>query len=140
MVCRANSKRSSGADDPPPVCVMANKTEAAGGGSLESVLALVHYYAREGYWHHVQTVADQVIQKRGRAPILSFWKAYSICREGEFAKAIRDLDRLKTKREVCYETNHLASIVTHPRSLPRENFHRQPLPTRLLHSHQGRLL
>ena len=72
-------------------------------GGVESVLALVLYFAREGYWHHVQTVADQVIKKRGRAPILSFWKAYAVAREGEFAQAIREFDDLRTKREVCLQ-------------------------------------
>ena len=75
---------------------MADKNQ----GGVESVLALVLYFAREGYWHHVQTVADQVIKKRGRAPVLSFWKAYAVAREGEFAAAIREFDDLRTKREV----------------------------------------
>jgi hypothetical protein len=50
-----------------------SRTTDKNAGGVESVLALVLYFAREGYWHHVQTVADQVIKKRGRAPVLSFW-------------------------------------------------------------------
>jgi hypothetical protein len=69
-------------------------------GGVESVLALVLYFARNKYWHHVQTVADQVIKKRGRAPVLSFWKAYSVGREGEYSNSIRQFDDLRSKREV----------------------------------------
>ena len=76
-------------------------------GGVESVLALVLYFARNGFWHHVQTVADQVIKKRGRAPVLSFWKAYSVGREGEYSNSIRQFDDLRSKREVkppiCFE-------------------------------------
>lgn len=66
------------------------------------VVALVLYYAREGYWHHVQTVADQVIKKRGRAPVLTFWRAYSVARESEYAAAIREFDNLRQNRAVEY--------------------------------------
>jgi tetratricopeptide repeat protein 21B len=84
-------------------------------GGVESVLALVLYFAREGYWHHVQTVADQVIKKRGRAPVLSFWKAYAVAREGEYAAAIRNFDELRSKREVEYPSI-LALIWAHERT------------------------
>ena len=90
---------------------MADKNQ----GGVESVLALVLYFAREGYWHHVQTVADQVIKKRGRAPVLSFWKAYAVAREGEFAAAIREFDDLRTKREVEYPAI-LALLWAHERT------------------------
>lgn len=81
-------------------------------GGTESVLALVLYFAREGYWHHVQTVADQVIKKRGRAPVLSFWKAYAVAREGEYAASIRNFDDLRSKREVCFHCFVLNSVST----------------------------
>ena len=80
-----------------------SRTTDKNAGGVESVLALVLYFAREGYWHHVQTVADQVIKKRGRAPVLSFWKASAVAREGEYAAAIRDFDDLRTKREVSHK-------------------------------------
>ena len=86
-------------------------------GGTESVLALVLYFAREGYWHHVQTVADQVIKKRGRAPVLSFWKAYAVAREGEYAASIRNFDDLRSKREVCFHcfvSNSVSTVLFLP--------------------------
>ena len=40
------------------------------------VLALVNYYARNGYYRHVQTVCNEVLKKRGSTdPTLVFWRA-----------------------------------------------------------------
>ena len=48
----------------------------------DRVLALVHYYAREGYYRHVQTVCNEVLKKRAGDPVLTFWKAYGLLMEG----------------------------------------------------------
>ena len=79
------------------------------------VVALVVYYARTGYWRHVQTVADQVIKKRGRAPVLTFWRAYGVARESEYAAAIREFDSLRQNRAVEYPAI-LALLWAHERT------------------------
>ena len=46
------------------------------------VLALVNYYARSGYYRHVQTVCNEVLKKRGTSdPTLVFWRALGMLRE-----------------------------------------------------------
>ncbi|GIL85609.1 hypothetical protein Vretimale_13293 [Volvox reticuliferus] len=57
----------------------------------DRVLALVHYYAREGYFRHVQTVCSEVLKKRPGDPVLTFWRAYGLLMEGNTADAMRDL-------------------------------------------------
>lgn len=52
----------------------------------DRVLALVHYYAREGYFRHVQTVCNEVLKKRAGDPVLTFWKAYGCLQEGSTAE------------------------------------------------------
>ncbi|EFJ52945.1 hypothetical protein VOLCADRAFT_78980 [Volvox carteri f. nagariensis] len=58
---------------------------------MQYILALVHYYAREGYFRHVQTVCNEVLKKRPGDPVLTFWKAYGLLMEGNTADAMRDL-------------------------------------------------
>lgn len=52
----------------------------------DRVLALVHYYAREGYFRHVQTVCNEVLKKRAGDPVLTFWRAYGLLQEGATAE------------------------------------------------------
>lgn len=51
----------------------------------DRVLALVHYYAREGYHRHVQTVCNEVLKKRPGDAVLTFWKCYGLLQEGSTA-------------------------------------------------------
>ena len=49
--------------------------------SAES-LSLINFYAREGFYRHVQAVCDDSLKKRGDDPVLIFWKAFGIVQEG----------------------------------------------------------
>ncbi|KXZ45770.1 hypothetical protein GPECTOR_50g563 [Gonium pectorale] len=60
----------------------------------DRVLALVHYYAREGYFRHVQTVCNEVLKKRSGDPVLTFWRAYGELAEGNTTEAMRDLNSI----------------------------------------------
>ena len=44
--------------------------------------ALINYYAQEKLYHHIQTVCNEVLKKRGSDVTLLFWRAYSIAMEG----------------------------------------------------------
>ena len=55
----------------------------------DRVLALVHYYAREGYFRHVQTVCNEVLKKRPGDGVLTFWRAYGLLMEGNTADVRR---------------------------------------------------
>jgi hypothetical protein len=48
----------------------------------DKVLALVRYYAREGYARQLQTVCAEVLRKRPNDPLLVFWRAVGLLMEG----------------------------------------------------------
>eukprot|EP00878_Enallax_costatus_P035583 GHUV01039759.1.p1 GENE.GHUV01039759.1~~GHUV01039759.1.p1 ORF type:complete len:199 (+),score=58.44 GHUV01039759.1:79-675(+) len=54
------------------------------------IAAFIHYYAREGYVHHIQTVCNEVI-KRSSSPALQFWRAYGLLASGATTEAMREL-------------------------------------------------
>lgn len=45
--------------------------------------ALINFYAREGFFRHVQAVCNDYLKKRGDDPVLIFWKAFGIVKEGK---------------------------------------------------------
>jgi hypothetical protein len=47
--------------------------------------AFVHYYAREGYLQHVQSVCNVLI-KHASSPVLQFWRAYGLLASGATAE------------------------------------------------------
>ena len=48
------------------------------------VLALVNYYARTGYYRHMQTVCNEVLKKRGGSndPTMAFWASIGLLMGG----------------------------------------------------------
>ncbi|KAL6760145.1 intraflagellar transport protein [Haematococcus lacustris] len=59
--------------------------------SDRAVLARIHYYAREGYAKHLQTICSEALRKRANDPLLAFWRAYGMLMEGSTAEALREL-------------------------------------------------
>jgi len=49
------------------------------------IAAFIHYYAREGYPHHVQSVCNEVL-KHGGSPGVQFWRAYGLLASGATAE------------------------------------------------------
>ena len=47
--------------------------------------AFVHYYAREGYLQHVQSVCNELI-KHASTPVVQFWRAYGLLASGATAE------------------------------------------------------
>jgi tetratricopeptide repeat protein 21B len=58
------------------------------------VLSLVNYYARLGYYRHVQTVCAEVLKKRANDPLVSLWKAFGMIKEGAAGEAVRELEAM----------------------------------------------
>ena len=57
------------------------------------------YYAREGFWHTMQEAcADEL--RNGADPILVFWSAYSMFKEGDITHAIREAEQIINRSEV----------------------------------------
>lgn len=48
----------------------------------------MHYYAREGYPQHVQSVCNELI-KHGSSPVLQFWRAYGLLASGPATAEVR---------------------------------------------------
>ncbi|XP_053120307.1 tetratricopeptide repeat protein 21B isoform X2 [Hemicordylus capensis] len=62
--------------------------------------ALINYYCREGYFRHVQTVANEGIKLFGSDPVFIFYRAYGILMEGRIQEALAELESVKTKQDV----------------------------------------
>jgi tetratricopeptide repeat protein 21B len=60
----------------------------------DKVLALVRYYAREGYARQLQTVCSEVLKKRANDPLLVFWRAYGLILEGSTTEVSVNLVKL----------------------------------------------
>ena len=65
------------------------------------VIALVNYYARAGYYRHLQIVCNEVLKKSGRTdPALVFWRALGMLKEGSINDAIRDYEGIKSRGDL----------------------------------------
>eukprot|EP01137_Pigoraptor_chileana_P035464 Opistho-2@29514 len=62
--------------------------------------ALINYYAREGYYRHIQVVCQDSIKKYGNDPIMSFWKAFGGIMGGWVAEGMREVQGILDKRDV----------------------------------------
>jgi len=68
------------------------------------VQGLCNYYARTGYYRHIQTVCNEFIKKKPSSPdpALVFWRAYGAMREGSINESIRDLDSIRREGELLF--------------------------------------
>uniref|UniRef100_A0A6U5AVN5 Uncharacterized protein n=1 Tax=Hemiselmis andersenii TaxID=464988 RepID=A0A6U5AVN5_HEMAN len=62
--------------------------------------SLIHFYARKGFYQHVHTAASQALTKRMNDPVLLFWRAFAILKQGRTSDAIRELEALRGKQGV----------------------------------------
>jgi tetratricopeptide repeat protein 21B len=46
------------------------------------VQTVINFYAREGFYRHVQVTCEDALKKRGDDPVLIFWKAFGALHEG----------------------------------------------------------
>lgn len=76
------------------------------------ILALVGFYAREGYARHPQTVCLEVLRKRPGDAALSLWRAFGVAREGATSDALRLLEPCLAARETACAALALA-VHTH---------------------------
>jgi len=62
---------------------------------------LVLYYAREGFYNKVQVCCNEEL-RRTTDPVLSFWKAYALYKEGSTREAIQECASLQDKRDMAF--------------------------------------
>jgi len=68
---------------------------------MTEVIALVNYYARQGYYRHVQTVVNEVLKKRGGTDnTLVFWRALGMLKEGSLQEAIREYESVAARGDM----------------------------------------
>jgi hypothetical protein len=66
---------------------------------MDKILVTINYYAREKFWCSIRNLCDEELRK-GQDPVLTFWKAFGIFKEGNITEAIRELSRVQDRREV----------------------------------------
>ena len=79
--------------------------------SLQEVYSMVYYYSREKLWRQVFNTCKEG-EKRFGDPFFTFWKAYSIYREGNPSQAVTEIQKIESKRELQWATIR-ASIFFH---------------------------
>ncbi|XP_044274364.1 tetratricopeptide repeat protein 21B [Varanus komodoensis] len=77
--------------------------------------ALINYYCQEGYFHHVQTVANEGLKTFGGDPVFLFYRSYGMLMEGHIQEALLDLESIKNRQEVSLCTL-MALIYAHKKS------------------------
>ncbi|ETE72338.1 Tetratricopeptide repeat protein 21B, partial [Ophiophagus hannah] len=79
---------------------------------LISFQALINYYCQEGYFRHVQTIANEGLKTFGNDPVFLFYHSYGILMEGRVQEALLSLESIKNKQEVSLCTM-MAMIYAH---------------------------
>tara|TARA_B110000285_G_C15081688_1_gene593863 strand:- start:987 stop:1625 length:639 start_codon:yes stop_codon:yes gene_type:complete len=67
--------------------------------AMDKVLVTINYYVREKYWCSIRQLCDEELRK-GQDPVLVFWKAFGIFKEGNTTEALRELTRVQDRREI----------------------------------------
>jgi len=80
---------------------------------MDKVLVTVNYYIREKFWCSIRNLCDQELQK-GSDPILTYWRAFGIFKEGNVTEALREIQKVQDRREVSL-ASAIAMIHYHER-------------------------
>ena len=80
---------------------------------MDKILVTINYLIREKFWCSIRNLCDQELRK-GQDPILTFWKAFGIFKEGNVTEALRELSRVQDRREVTL-ASAIAMIHYHER-------------------------
>jgi len=62
----------------------------------------ISYYMRNSLYNHVITEATSFVGSRGNDPALQFWKAVATGMLGQPNAGVRELEELRSKRDVAY--------------------------------------
>jgi tetratricopeptide repeat protein 21B len=66
---------------------------------MDKILVTINYYVREKFWCSIRNLCDEELRK-GQDPVLVFWKAFGIFKEGNVTEALRELTRVQERREI----------------------------------------
>lgn len=65
----------------------------------EAPVALINYYIRNDYCRHAQTVCNEVLKKRQNDPMMLFWRAVAMLKEGQPSEAVRELEGMARRAD-----------------------------------------
>jgi len=60
---------------------------------MDKILVTINYLVREKFWCSVRRLCDEELSS-GLDPVLIFWKAFAIFKEGQPSEALRELQRV----------------------------------------------
>jgi hypothetical protein len=80
---------------------------------MDKIFVTINFYIREKFWCSIRNLCDVELRK-GNDPILSFWRAFGIFKEGNTTEALREVQKIQDKREVCL-ASAIAMIYYHER-------------------------
>lgn len=80
--------------------------------------ALLHFFARKGFYRHIQIFAQRILAKKGSDPTFTFWYAAGLLLEGSTNDAIRALRGLQGKREVALACHHSVHYMNKNAAMP----------------------
>ena len=66
---------------------------------MDKILVTINYYVREKFWCSIKRLCDEEM-RNGADPVLTFWKAFAIFKEGNVTEALREVQRVQDRREV----------------------------------------
>lgn len=76
---------------------------------------LVYYYVRRGWSDQLLSYCNEIIDRKGKDPFATFWKAYAYGVTGNIAECLRQLDGFQSRRDMQYPVS-LAMIYFHKRA------------------------
>lgn len=76
-------------------------------------MVIINFFIREKFWCSIRNLCDLELRK-GADPVLSFWRAYGIFKEGNVVEALREVQRIQERREVSLAAT-IALIYYHER-------------------------
>ena len=80
---------------------------------MDKILVTINYYIRERFWCSIRNLCEAELRK-GQDPVLTFWKAFGIFKEGNVTEALRELQKVSDRREVSL-ASAIAMIHYHER-------------------------
>ncbi|KAJ3172779.1 Tetratricopeptide repeat protein 21B [Irineochytrium annulatum] len=63
-------------------------------------LSVVSYYAQRGQYHTLHRVCETALKRRSADPVLMFWRAFGLFKQGKPSEAIREFQQLQDKRDL----------------------------------------